>query len=97
MTGSAPTRIRRIRKRIVERFKRESDSPPAMLAEAERLLKPRTRERFLFDTLLGIADRSVLETQAAAEEGPRELAETRAGLKVAEQLRIEEREHKQAS
>jgi predicted RNase H-like nuclease (RuvC/YqgF family) len=59
-------------------------------------LKPRTRERFLFDTLLGIAEGSVLEAQAAAEEGPRELAETRARLEVAEQLRIEETEQKQA-
>jgi hypothetical protein len=55
-----------------------------------------TRERYIFGYLIGIADKNVLEVRTASEKGPRELAEVKRRLELAEQPRLDETMQKQA-
>jgi hypothetical protein len=55
-----------------------------------------TRRKFIFDYLICVADKDVLEARIASEKRPGELAEAKRRLELAEQLRVDEIMQKQA-
>jgi hypothetical protein len=59
-------------------------------------LKLGTQERFIFDYLIGIADKNMLNVHATSEKWSNELTEVKARLELAEQLRLGETTQEQA-